>query len=86
MTRPGVPPRPGWLRRWLAIAAAAGTLAAGTLAARVPASASQATAGLSAGLFARPAASGPGYQATIVRTAHGIPHITARNFGSLSYG
>jgi len=36
--------------------------------------------------FARPAASGPGYQATIVRTAHGIPHITARNFGSLSYG
>jgi len=26
------------------------------------------------------------YQATIVRTAYGVPHITARNFGSLGYG
>jgi acyl-homoserine-lactone acylase len=29
---------------------------------------------------------GPRYQATIVRTAYGIPHITADNFGSLGYG
>jgi acyl-homoserine-lactone acylase len=27
-----------------------------------------------------------GYQATIVRTAYGVPHITARNFGSLGFG
>jgi acyl-homoserine-lactone acylase len=27
-----------------------------------------------------------GYQATITRTAYGIPHITARDFGSLGYG
>lgn len=26
------------------------------------------------------------YRATIVRTAHGIPHITARDFGSLGFG
>ncbi|HEX3925740.1 MAG TPA: penicillin acylase family protein [Streptosporangiaceae bacterium] len=26
------------------------------------------------------------YQATIVRTAYGVPHITARSFGSLGYG
>ncbi len=31
-------------------------------------------------------ASAPGYLATIVRTADGIPHITASNFGSLGYG
>jgi acyl-homoserine-lactone acylase len=28
----------------------------------------------------------PQYQAAIVRTAYGIPHITAHNFGSLGYG
>lgn len=32
-----------------------------------------------------PGATGP-YRATIVRTAYGIPHITAANFGSLGYG
>lgn len=31
-------------------------------------------------------ASAPRYVATIVRTADGIPHITADNFGSLGYG
>lgn len=31
-------------------------------------------------------ASAAGYSATIVRTADGIPHITASNFGSLGYG
>ncbi|CAM3318404.1 penicillin acylase family protein [Nocardioides dubius] len=28
----------------------------------------------------------PRYRATIVRTKHGIPHITARNYGSLGFG
>ncbi|MGK4584975.1 penicillin acylase family protein [Kitasatospora sp. HPMI-4] len=32
------------------------------------------------------AATGPRYQATIVRTAYGIPHITADDYGSLGYG
>jgi acyl-homoserine-lactone acylase len=34
---------------------------------------------------ASPASSGR-YQATIVRTAYGVPHITASNFGSLGFG
>jgi acyl-homoserine-lactone acylase len=42
--------------------------------------------GAAARAVARPAPAGPGYQATIVRTAYGIPHITARDFGSLGYG
>jgi acyl-homoserine-lactone acylase len=29
---------------------------------------------------------GARYRATIVRTAYGVPHITARNFGSLGFG
>jgi len=62
-------------RRWRWAAAAA---AAGTLAASVPAASLAAT---------RPAPQqGRGYQATIVRTTYGIPHITARTFGSLGYG
>ena len=61
------------LQRWLAVAVAAGTVAGLTLA-----GAGQAAA--------KPAASRPEYQATIVRTAFGIPHITARSFGSLGYG
>ena len=32
------------------------------------------------------AASAPTYRATITRTAHGIPHITANDFGSLGFG
>ncbi len=64
-----------WIPRRLGWAAAAA--AAGTVAAMVPA------AGLAA---ARPADRGPPYQATIVRTAYGTPHITARSFGSLGYG
>ena len=31
-------------------------------------------------------ATGSRYQATIVRTAHGIPHVTARSWGSLGFG
>src|SRR3954453_2709323 len=32
------------------------------------------------------AAASPTYTATITRTEHGIPHITARDFGSLGFG
>ena len=32
------------------------------------------------------ATAGPSYHATITRTAHGIPHITATDFGSLGFG
>ena len=32
------------------------------------------------------AAAAPTYQATITRTAHGIPHITAKDYGSLGFG
>src|SRR3954454_16182790 len=32
------------------------------------------------------AAATPTYTATITRTEHGIPHITARDFGSLGFG
>ena len=63
-----------WIRRrrgWLLV-----TAAVGAVAAAVPA----------APAAARPAAGGPRYEATIVRTAYGIPHITAHSFGSLGYG
>jgi acyl-homoserine-lactone acylase len=59
--------------RWLAACAAAGILAA-----CAPAGTAQLSAAAKAG--------GQVYQATIVRTAYGIPHITASNFGSLGYG
>jgi acyl-homoserine-lactone acylase len=58
--------------RWLAAPVAAATMV-GALSARP-----------SAGVAAT--ASGPQYQSTIVRTAYGVPHITAGNFGSLGYG
>src|SRR3954466_7239307 len=32
------------------------------------------------------AAAGPRYSATITRTAHGIPHIVANDWGSLGFG
>ncbi|HXP18410.1 MAG TPA: penicillin acylase family protein [Streptosporangiaceae bacterium] len=60
-------------RPWVAIVAAAASLTAF----------GQASAGYAAG---RPAAGGQGYRAAIVRTSYGIPHITARGFGSLGYG
>ena len=34
----------------------------------------------------RPQAAAPKYSATITRTEHGIPHITAKDFGSLGFG
>ena len=57
---------------------AAGGMAA-LLAGGLTAAAGPAQAGTGHGDGAR-------YQATIVRTAYGVPHITARNFGSLGYG
>lgn len=38
------------------------------------------------GLFTPGAATAPTYQATITRTAYGIPHITASDWGSLGFG
>jgi acyl-homoserine-lactone acylase len=78
----GPPPRIGaraakgnrWWR-WLAVCTAVCT-AAGTLAACTS------TSSTSTATFRT---SGP-YQATIVWTAYGIPHITAHNFASLGYG
>ena len=58
---------------WVAVAAVAGAVVACS-----PAGAGPAATG--------PASGGPRYVATIVRTAYGIPHITARNFASLGYG
>lgn len=66
---------PGTVRRWrwVAIWAAAATVVAcGAPSAGRP--------------IASSASDGPHYQATVVRTAYGIPHITADNFGSLGYG
>ena len=64
-------------RRKLAALAAGGALLAGTLAGTaLPAGAV---------VTGRPAG-GPAYQATIVRTSYGVPHVTASNFGSLGYG
>jgi acyl-homoserine-lactone acylase len=62
-------------RRWLAASAAVVTLAG--CSSSVPGTASQNAASQ---------ITGPQYQATIVRTADGIPHITADSFGSLGYG
>ena len=64
-----------WKARWRWLAAVA---AGGAVAATVPASTGLAATG--------PASRAPRYEATIVRTAYGIPHITARNFGSLGFG
>jgi acyl-homoserine-lactone acylase len=63
-------------RRSLAVCAAVGTVVACSATA-LSATTQSATAH---------GASAPGYLATIVRTADGIPHITASNFGSLGYG
>src|SRR4051794_40260788 len=35
---------------------------------------------------ATPAATPASYSATITRTSHGIPHIVAKDFGSLGFG
>ena len=64
-----------WIARWRWVAVPA---VAGAVVACSPAGSGQAATGAASG--------GPRYVATIVRTAYGIPHITARNFGSLGYG
>ncbi|MGH3158589.1 MAG: penicillin acylase family protein, partial [Streptosporangiaceae bacterium] len=60
-------------------------LAAALTAGSAPAAAS-AYAPAPAGQVTASQAAGARYQATIVRTAYGVPHITARNFGSLGFG
>ncbi|WP_246004255.1 penicillin acylase family protein [Nocardioides marmoriginsengisoli] len=55
--------------------AAAGALALSILATNAPATSAPTAK-----------AAAPKYSATITRTAHGIPHITAKNFGSLGFG
>jgi hypothetical protein len=62
----------------------AGISAIAVLAGVTPAAAGLVAAG--PGLGAAAQTSGGTYQATIVRTAYGVPHITARNFGSLGFG
>ncbi len=59
------------LRRWSAVLAAVLSLVAWTPPPQVAAAAGR---------------SGTGYSATIVRTAYGVPHITADDWGSLGYG
>jgi acyl-homoserine-lactone acylase len=62
----------------------AGISAIAILAGVTPAAAGHAAA--DADLAAATQTSGGAYQATIVRTAYGVPHITAGNFGSLGFG
>jgi acyl-homoserine-lactone acylase len=82
--------RVAWLRRRLAgcrrVAACgmASVAAIAIVAGAAPAAASHAAP--RAGLAAATQASGGRYRATIARTAYGVPHITARNFGSLGFG
>ena len=80
VTRPR--PRPAGWRRFAALGVA-GVVAAGVAGAG-PATAGQVAAGRDQ--VATGQASGARYQATIARTAYGVPHITARNFGSLGFG
>jgi acyl-homoserine-lactone acylase len=75
-TPPGPYPA-GWRR--LAALGVAGVVAVGVAGGADPATAGQLAAGRNQ------VATGE-YQATIVRTAYGVPHITARNFGSLGFG
>jgi acyl-homoserine-lactone acylase len=56
---------------------------AGVSAVAIMAGAAQSSAGTG---HAAAAVESERYQATIVRTAYGVPHITARSFGSLGFG
>jgi acyl-homoserine-lactone acylase len=62
----------------LVAASAAGTLVASLL--------TVALTGAPSASAVPPAATAPTYHATITRTEHGIPHITATDFGSLGFG
>lgn len=74
-----------WLRRCLASCRRAAALGATGVCAVAVMSGSGLAAG-GAGLAAATRAASGGYQATIVRTAYGVPHITASDFGSLGFG
>jgi acyl-homoserine-lactone acylase len=79
------PPRPhpaGWRR--LAALGVAGVVAVGVAGGAGTATAGQLAAGRDQ--VATGQAGGARYRATIVRTGYGVPHITARNFGSLGFG
>src|SRR6476469_7858342 len=66
--------------RLTALVAAAGLVPLGAVVT------STAVAPSAAAQWARPARAGHAYSATIRRTEHGIPHITATSFGSLGFG
>jgi acyl-homoserine-lactone acylase len=70
--------------RRLAALGVAGAVAIGVAGGAGAASAGQLTPGRAQ--VAAGQAGGLQYRATIVRTAYGVPHITARNFGSLGFG
>jgi acyl-homoserine-lactone acylase len=70
--------------RRLAALGVAGAVAIGVAGGAGAASAGQLTPGRDQ--VATGQAGGVQYRATIVRTAYGVPHITARNFGSLGFG
>jgi len=80
-TRP-TPHPAGWRR--LAALGLAGVTAIGVSLSVSPASAGQPAAGRDQAAAGQ--AGGVRYRATIVRTAYGVPHITARGFGSLGFG
>lgn len=71
--------------RWLVAWGVAGAVVPGIVAGAGPASAGAGSMAVRSHVSARQE-DGAGYQATIVRTAYGVPHITARDFGSLGYG
>jgi acyl-homoserine-lactone acylase len=62
----------------------AGVSALAVMAGLAPAAAGHVAVGT--GLVAAAQASSGRYEATIVRTAYGVPHITAGDFGSLGFG
>ncbi|HEY2576249.1 MAG TPA: penicillin acylase family protein, partial [Streptosporangiaceae bacterium] len=72
--------------RRLAALGMAGAVAAGITAGAGPMALGAAKAAASPGHVAVGQSGGVRYQATIVRTAYGVPHITAHSFGSLGYG
>jgi acyl-homoserine-lactone acylase len=76
------PHQAGWRR--LAAVGVASVVAVGVVGGCGSATAGQLTAGRNH--LATGKAGGGRYQATIARTAYGVPHITARNFGSLGFG
>lgn len=74
-------------RRLAAVVAAASLVPLGSAATTGHVTGAQPASAQPAAASAAPARAGhPAYQATIRRTTHGIPHITADNFASLGFG